>query len=512
MAAILLNSVALSLALVGGRVYPSPDAAPVPDAVVLVDAGQIAVVGPRAAVKIPDGVQTLDCTGLVIVAGFQNSHVHFTEPSWENAASQPAEQLAARLRAMLVRFGFTTVVDTASELANTLSLRRRIEAGEVPGPRILTAGFALYPPDGVPYYVREVVPPELLRIVPQPRTPGEARSVVERQLSAGGDIVKLFTGSWVDRRTVKPMPLDIARAAVDAAHAKGRLVFTHPSDVRGLEVALDARVDVLAHAVEETRGLSDAHLQRMKRQNVALVPTLRLFRGSPETLDQVRRFARLGGDILFGTDVGFLPPADEGKEYEFMAAAGLGWREILASLTTTPARRFGEERQRGQVAPGMAADLVVLGSDPTGGVRAFADVRHTIRGGRVMYSASKQTDQAAERELREMQQRLRDAIMEGRREDYAAMLDDSWRVTHVNGQVLTKAQVLDMVFGGTRPPAKESSVEDLDVRVYGDAAVVTGKTTWITWEGPTIVLRFTDTLVKRNGKWVAVASHATTVE
>lgn len=110
--------------------------------------------GPRDTVAIPEGTRTLDCSGLTVVAGFQNSHVHvhFTDPArWADASSKPATRLTADLQEMLTRYGFTTVVDTASDLANTLALRRRIESGEVTGPRILTAGSALYPADGVPY-------------------------------------------------------------------------------------------------------------------------------------------------------------------------------------------------------------------------------------------------------------------------------------------------------------------------------------------------------------------------
>jgi imidazolonepropionase-like amidohydrolase len=75
------------------------------------------------------------------------------------------------------------------------------------------------------------------------------------------------------------MPLPIASAAVAEAHRRGKLVFAHPSNVVGLEVALAARVDVLAHAIEGTSGLTADHLRRMKAQNVSLVPTLKLFGG-----------------------------------------------------------------------------------------------------------------------------------------------------------------------------------------------------------------------------------------
>src|SRR3546814_1893316 len=84
-------------------------------------------------------------------------------------------------------------------------------------------------------------------------------------LAGDGDVVKLFTGSWVkEGGLAKPMPVDIATAAVEEAHRHGALVFTHPSDVRGLEVALAAGVDVLAHSVEALDGFEPSHLKARK--------------------------------------------------------------------------------------------------------------------------------------------------------------------------------------------------------------------------------------------------------
>ena len=189
------------------------------------------------------------------------------------------------------------------------------------------------------------------------------------------------------------MPEEIAVAAAAETHRHGKLVFSHASSVAGLEVALRAGVDVLAHALDDTRGLTPEHLRRMKEKNLALVPTLKLFGGDRwlfEILDEVRDYARLGGPILFGTDVGYLTDYDPTTEYVLMASAGLSWREILAALTTNPAARMGEASRRGRIAPGMDADFVVLAQDPVRDVRAFADVRHVIRGGRVIYSATEQ--------------------------------------------------------------------------------------------------------------------------
>jgi len=377
------------LVLVGGTIYANPDAAPVLDGVIVVERGRIVAVGARDAVPIPASAKRIDCAGAVIVAGFQNSHVHFTEDHWTDAARQPAAKLTEHLQAMLTRYGFTQAVDTGSYLSNTAALRRRIERGEVAGPRILTSGTGLFPPDGVPFYLKESLPEGIWKRFPQPRTPDEATRVAQNTLRGGADLIKLFTGSWIARGTVLPMPEPIAAAASAAAHAAGKLVFSHPSDLAGLEVALSAKVDVLAHAVDDTRGLTPDHLRRMKAQNMALIPTLTVLGGKGNLwaiLDEVREYSRLGGQILFGTDVGYLTDYDPSREYALMGTAGLSWREILAALTTAPAQRFGEDRRRGRIAPGMDADLVVLAKDPVQDVRAFSDVRLTIRAGRVIYT------------------------------------------------------------------------------------------------------------------------------
>lgn len=379
-----------ALALTGARIYPSPDVLPIFDGTVVLAGGKVAAVGKREEVAVPAGATTLDCKGLVIVAGFQNSHIHFTEEKWTDAAHQPPAKLAEQLTAMLTRWGYTTVVDTASLPENTVALRRRIEAGEIAGPRILTAGLPLYPPHGVPYYVRDTLPAEVVAILPQPATPAEAVTVVQHNVELGTDVTKLFTGSWVERGKVLPMPLEVAAAAAAESHRHGKLVFSHPSNVPGLEVALQAKVDILAHAVDDTRGFTPDHLRRMRAQDMAVVPTFKLFGRDAwlfEVQDFVREHARAGGQILFGTDVGYLTDYDPTEEVVLMGTAGFSWREILTSLTTAPAARFGEADRRGRIAPGMDADLVVLARDPVLDVRAFTQVRYTVRGGRVIYSA-----------------------------------------------------------------------------------------------------------------------------
>jgi imidazolonepropionase-like amidohydrolase len=377
------------VALVGGHLFPSPEALPIDDATIVIENRRVVVVGPRAKVAIPPGAMTLDCTNLFVVAGFQNSHVHFTEEQWAAAETQASDKLASQLRTMITSYGFTTVVDTGSLLQNTVALRKRIESGQVAGPRIFTAGLPLYPPDGIPYYLKDgSIPPDLLRLLPQPSTPQEVVSVVDANADGGADIIKLFTGSWVTNQRVLPMPVDLATAAVKEAHRRKKLVFSHTSSPAGLEVTLAAGVDVIAHALDDTRGFTSDHLRRMKRQNVAFIPTLTLFGDSGnanEIFREIRDYAALGGDILFGTDVGYHPIYDPRIEYEALKKAGLTWQQVLASLTTAPARRFNEISRRGTVARGKDADLVVLDADPRVNPIAFASVRYTIRAGKIIF-------------------------------------------------------------------------------------------------------------------------------
>lgn len=95
---------------------------------------------------------------------------HFTDPAFADAANRPGADLEKPLAAMLTRFGFTTVVDTGSDIANTSALRERIEKGDLKGPAILTAGIPLYPKNGLPIYLHHL-PPELLAMLSQPATP-----------------------------------------------------------------------------------------------------------------------------------------------------------------------------------------------------------------------------------------------------------------------------------------------------------------------------------------------------
>lgn len=388
---------AADLALAGATVYPSPYTQPIHDAVILIHEARIAAVGPRGAVKIPDDAQVVDCSRQFITAGFWNSHVHIFTPELLRAQTASAPDLNPTLDAMLNRWGFTTVFDIASVLDNTLALRHRIESGEIRGPRILTTGEPLWAIP--PVYVRGFLEANHLAMPPV-TTPDDAAARVRAQTGRGADGIKLFTGSMQGGGKVANMPLDVVRAAVEEAHRRHLPVFAHPQNSAGLEVAIAGGVDILAHTAPDSPPWTAGLVFRLKSAHMALIPTLTLFdfeaRKSGESAEdrekwldkmvaELRAFSQAEGEVLFGTDVGYTDHFDTAMEFALMARAGMKFPEILASLTTTPARRFGYADRSGRIAPGMDADLVVLQRDPAADVTALSKVQFTVRAGRTIY-------------------------------------------------------------------------------------------------------------------------------
>ena len=284
-------------------------------------------------------------------------------------------------------------------LANTLALRRRIESGELRGPHILTVGEPLWTEP--PIYVRDYLTSNGIQI-PVVTSAQDARARVKALGKDGANGVKLFTGSLQANGKVSNMPLEMVRAGVEEAHRHNLPVFAHPQNVEGLEVAIRGGVDILAHTAPDSPPWTPEFVARLRRAHMALIPTLTLFDfearkagASDEEREQwidkmvseLRAFSQGGGEVLFGTDIGYTDHYDTALEFTLMSRAGMTLDQILASLTTNPARRFGFSGKCGRVEKGTDADLVVVDDDPAKDVTALSKVRFTIRQGTIVYSS-----------------------------------------------------------------------------------------------------------------------------
>jgi imidazolonepropionase-like amidohydrolase len=385
------------LALLHAKIYPSPTEPAIEDGTSRMHDGRITAIGPSATTKLPRfarSVTVINCKGQVVTAGFWNSHVHILLPGLLHAEKLSSQQINSQLEEMLARWGFTTVFDIASVLNNTTLIRRRIESGDVKGPRILTVGEPFWVRGGTPIYVKGFLEDNRISI-PEVESNAQAVERVRQQIHDSADGIKIFAGS-VERDSILIMPLDLAKAIVAEAHRAGKPVFAHPSNQEGIEIALQSEVDILAHTTPVGGPWSSSLVERMKTAHMALIPTLTLWHvegrnESPEefekgmnkvVLPQLRAYSEACGQILFGTDVGYIEQFDTSEEFAWMSRAGMSFQQILASLTTNPAERFGFS---GRIAKGMDADPVALSGDPAQDVNAFSRVAFTIRLGKIMF-------------------------------------------------------------------------------------------------------------------------------
>ena len=392
------QSPAADLALVDAKIYASPTEPPIMNGSIIIRDGRILAVGPSAKIHVPRGVSVIDCKGLIVSAGFWNSHVHILTPGLIHAETHSSDEITTELQEMLTRWGFTTVFDIGSTLKNTNLIRGRIETGELKGPRILTVGEPFWIKGGTPVYVKGFLEDNHITI-PEVESIPQAKARVQQQDRDGADGIKIFANS-IEANAILTMPLDLAQTIVTEDHRDRKPVFAHVSNNQGIEVAIQSGVDILAHTTPADTLWSPELVHRMVEAHMALTPTLTLweveFKGAtPEQQEKVMgiaaqqlgAFSQASGQVLFGTDVGYIPRFDTSEEFKWMSRAGMSYQQILASLTTNPAQRFGYSNHSGRIAKGFDADLVVLGADPAEDTSAYSNVRYTIRGGTVLYKA-----------------------------------------------------------------------------------------------------------------------------
>ena len=236
--------------------------------------------------------------------------------------------------------------------------------------------------------------------MPEIESKAQAEQRVRQQIHYGADAIKIFANS-IEPDDFFTMPLAMAQTIVADAHSAHKAVFAHVSNDEENEVVIQSGVDILAHTTPSGSPWSESFVKRLTAAHMALTPTLTLWGveakkggATPEVaekwvnkgIQQLKAFSQSGGQVLFGSDVGYIDQLDTSEEFMLMSRAGLSFQQILASLTMNPAQRFGSSSHLGRIAPGMDADLTVLTADPARDSAAFSKVRYTIVGGKVMYS------------------------------------------------------------------------------------------------------------------------------
>jgi imidazolonepropionase-like amidohydrolase len=379
------------IAIVGVRIIPADDRKVITDGVILIEDAKIQAAGSRNRTAIPTGYKVLDWSGLTVLPGYWNAHVHLTTPAYLSAPDLSDAELETELTRTFTRWGFTTVFDLASTTRISSNVSQRVDSGAVKGPKVLSVAEPFYPAGGTPIYARpfyEAFKLPSAEVADAPSADARART----QIRDGADGLKLFTGAIVGENEVIPMPPEVISAVTKVAKAEGVPTFAHPTNKAGLELAAENRVDVLAHAVPLMGSWTPAYARSLAARHVAMIPTLSLFALEPHPLtpvgtavQQTRALHSAGGTILFGTDAGFTDQFSPEQEMLLLEEA-VGWRGVIAALTSAPARLFGDARTEGRLGKGYVADLVAVGCAPERNIRCLADVRLVMRDGDVIHA------------------------------------------------------------------------------------------------------------------------------
>ncbi len=352
-----------ALALVNGVLIDGTGAAPVPDAVLVIQGNRIAAAGPRSEVTIPAGATIMDVGGATILPGFINAHVHF---------AYNEENLAAWAQG-----GVTTVRDegiiSTEPITGLLALRDT--TGQNPRlARLVSAGYMMTVPNG---YGELFV-----------STPEEARQKTLDEIGWGVDLIKVsLEDGYAGRSGLPKLTDEELLAIVTAAHERGMLVSGHITQARFISPLLAAGVDDIAHVAYDR--IPDEVIEQMIAQNTYLVPTFTVFRnyGAPiaACVDNLRRFVAAGGNVALGNDYGGGPGKFELgiPMYEIgqMSKAGMTAMQIIVASTRNAAHVSGIEDELGTLEIGKAADVLVVNGDPLQNLDALQQIRLVIHNG-----------------------------------------------------------------------------------------------------------------------------------
>ncbi|HMA33686.1 MAG TPA: amidohydrolase family protein [Chloroflexia bacterium] len=395
------------LTLLNARLIDGTGAPPQTGVTVRIDGSRIAAVaGPGATPPAPDG-PTIDLAGRTLLPGLINAHIHILMEanSGDSFASMHQESLpnltiqaAARGRQLLAA-GITTARDLGGYQYVELALRDAFARGTLPGPRLLCAGKLITMTGGHGWPIGR-----------EADGPVDMRKAVREQLKAGADVIKLMATGGVLTRGVEPgsaqLEEDELRAGIEEAHKAGRRTAAHAQGTTGIKNAIRAGIDTIEHGI----FLDDEAVALMRERGVIFVPTLAApyqivaageARGIPAyAVEKSRRITEAhfrsfalahaaGVVIAAGNDGGtpFNPAADLVTELRLMTEHGMTALEALRTAGEGSARALGVAGEIGTVAPGKAADLLVVDGDPLAEIGALGRPWLVIQGGQVVVSA-----------------------------------------------------------------------------------------------------------------------------
>jgi imidazolonepropionase-like amidohydrolase len=409
-------------AIKAARMFTATGASLVPRAVVIVTGSRITAAG--SDLPVPAGATVVDLGDATLLPGFIDAHTHITmesSPNWYADAVEGLRRTVAESAIRAVQYaertlmaGFTTVRDVGSSDNIDVGLRNSINAGIVPGPRMLVAVYALGARGGhcdVTGYPHMLFGEETGVAEGIASGPDQFRDAVRFQMKYGADVIKVCATGGVLSLTDEVDTPQVTQAEMDAlveeTHRLRRKTAAHAHGATGAKVAIRAGIDSIEHG----SFLDDEALRMMKERGTYLVPTSMAAdsvsgrRGArqypPEIaakgkaagdahIEMMKRAIATGVKIALGTDSGVTAHGLNAQEFALLVQRGMTPHAALGAGTIEAATLLGLEKSIGSIEPGKDADLVAVPGDVLADIKSTEHVVFVMRAGKVYRHEKKQ--------------------------------------------------------------------------------------------------------------------------